>query len=265
MADPGCYTDLGFFPSLGDRKIFEEQGIPLFLGLRSFRSIEDFDLVLVSNSFGLELLNLVYGLQRSGVPLFASERGSSFPPLILGGSNAFAVQALFRELPDGLDCMADGVFFGEGEGEIAKIVSVLARRERPKAERLAEAAEKVPGLWVRGNPRKARKAVVEKPRAALLPLSYPLLNGEEASTARLQISYGCSSFCSFCFEGQDRKPYREVPGGELLEAARDIKRNTGASTLELYSFNFNTHTDVFELLTGLNRLFLPSEFHESAP
>ena len=260
LAVPDSFLDFGFFPSLGDRRLFEEGRVPLFLGLRSLRGIEDFDLVLVSNSFGLELLNLVCGFRKSGVPLFASERGEAFPPLILGGSNAFAVQALFRELPGGLDCMADGIFFGEGEGEAGKLVSILAKRGKSKAERLDEAAAAVPGLWVRTASRRARKAVLERPRAETLPLAYPLLNGEEASTARFQISYGCSSFCSFCFEGQDRKPYREVSGPELLEAARELKRNTGASTLELYSFNFNTHTDVFGLLSGLNRLFLQVNF-----
>jgi len=257
---PGCFADLGFFPSRSDRRILEENGVPLFLGLRSFRKIEDFDLVLVSNSFGLELLNLAYGLRKCGIPLFASERGETCPPVVLGGSNALAVQALFRKTPAGLDCMVDAVFFGEGEGKIPVLVSILGKRGRLKRERLAEASASVPGLWTFQGGRKARKAVLGSPRGSHLPLSYPILNGEEASTARLQISYGCSSFCSFCFEGQDRKPYREVPYEDLLLAALELKRNTGASTLELYSFNFNTHANVFQLLSELNRLFLQVNF-----
>jgi hypothetical protein len=86
-------------------------------------------------------------------------------------------------------------------------------------------------------------------------LSYPVLNGGEAGTARLQISAGCPGLCSFCFEGWDRKPYREVPLSELLEAARELRARSGADTLELYSFNFNTHEEVFSLLFELNRIF----------
>ena len=42
---------------------------------------------------------------------------------------------------------------------------------------------------------------------------------------------------------------------ELLEAARRLKRASGARTLELYAYNFNTHRDILALLFGLNRLF----------
>ena len=73
--------------------------------------------------------------------------------------------------------------------------------------------------------------------------------------SRLQIAYGCPAFCSFCFEGYERKPYRELTLSEILDAARRLKQTHGSEVLELYSFNFNTHTDIFTLLRELNHLF----------
>jgi hypothetical protein len=62
--------------------------------------------------------------------------------------------------------------------------------------------------------------------------------------------------CTFCFEGHDRKPFRELPVEDLLSAARELKRSTGAATLEVSSFNFNTHAGLPALLEGLHRLYL---------
>jgi hypothetical protein len=47
-----------------------------------------------------------------------------------------------------------------------------------------------------------------------------------------------------------------VPREAVLEAAQRIKAEQGAETLELYSFNFNTHSDILTLLLDLNRLFV---------
>jgi hypothetical protein len=86
-------------------------------------------------------------------------------------------------------------------------------------------------------------------------MDYPILNTPEAHTAHLQITHGCPAFCSFCFEGYDRKPYRELPLADVLDAARQIKQAQGVEEVSLYSFNFNTHGDILPLLLELNHLF----------
>jgi ferredoxin len=192
-------------------------------------------------------------LLNADVPLRASQRDETWPLFILGGSNAMATQAIITEEGDGL---VDALFFGEGEVHVQTLLRCLYTHARvPKAERLRLAAEQVGALWVAGEgPQIVKKAILSQPRAEHLLVDYPLLNGEEAGTAKLQITYGCPAFCAFCFEGYDRKPYREVPYDEVLEAARHLKAR-GVETLELYSFNFNTHTDIFALLLALNQRF----------
>jgi hypothetical protein len=113
---PGAYVDMAFFPPGGA----QDSRHPL-TGICSRRPARDFDLILVSNAYILELLNLPYLLLRSGIPLFAGERGEDDPVVLLGGSNAMAAQAVIRE--DG-DALADGIFFGEGEGRVGEIVRV---------------------------------------------------------------------------------------------------------------------------------------------
>ena len=251
---PHAFIDLAFFPSAVERDLFDRESIPYLIGVQSLRSVREFDLVLISNAYTLELVNLPYLLIRSGIPLFSSQRGPEWPLFILGGSNAMAAQAVIRE--DG-DSLVDGIFFGEGEGVVGGLVQRVVESASQligKKESLERAVEQVPGLWVAGSRRATIKAVCA-PDARFLPVKYPILNTPEAHTANLQINYGCPSFCSFCFEGYDRKPYRELALSDVLAAARQIKQGQGVEELNLYSFNFNTHQGILEMILELHRLF----------
>ncbi|MEJ5308720.1 MAG: radical SAM protein [Anaerolineae bacterium] len=256
---PDAYIDMAFFPPEHDRERFLAAGVPLLVGTQSWHSIEDFDVVLTSNAYTLELINLPYLLHNSGVPLLASERDETWPPLILGGSNALAAQAIVTETGD---CVADALFFGEGEREVEMLVRIIAAQTTlRKRERLGRAAASVTGLWVACSARcqlalqTVQKAVCADPRVDDLLTAYPLLDSPEAATAKLQVNYGCPAFCTFCFEGYERKPYRELTAEAILAAARQLKQRQGPDEVDLYSFNFNTHADILALLLALNRLF----------
>jgi len=260
-AMPYAYIDLAFFPTAAQRELFEQEDIPLLLGTQSLRSADEFDLVLISNAYTLELINLPYLLIRSGIPLLASQRGPEWPVILLGGSNALVTQAVIRE--DG-DSLVDGIFFGEGEGAVGNLTRFLEResaignqrlhRVSDKNASLRHASREIPGFWAAGSCRKTAKAICQ-PKARFLPMHYPILNTPEAHTANLQITYGCPAFCSFCFEGYDRKPYRELSLSDVLAAAYQIKQMQGIEEIGLYSFNFNTHSDILPMILELNRLF----------
>ena len=253
-AVPGAYVDMCFFPTQRDRPILQQAGVPFLTGNQSCRTLDEFDLVLISNSYTVELINLPYLLLHSGIPLWASERDRNWPPLVLGGSNAMASQAVIRQ--DG-DSMVDAIFFGEGEREVPTLVRAFRSGKAGKSRKLSAAAKAVAGLWLAGTrkPKAVVKAVLDDPDAADLPAAYPLLNSDEAGTMRLQIAYGCEAFCSFCFEGYDRKPYREIRIKDLLRAARQIKKSQGCDTVDLYGFNVAAHSDFPALLIQLSRLF----------
>jgi hypothetical protein len=254
---PAAYIDFGFFPDRRDRATLSARGLPLFYGLESGRGPIDFDLVLVSNSFALELVNLPYLYAGTGIPSRASARAAvrgDLPIVILGGSNAACAGALLfpgAEAEEAGDCLVDGIFFGEGELAIGELALALARPAKARAERLAGAP--IDGFWrALSGLRASRKSLLPYPPQLL---AYPVLNSYGASTAKLQISAGCPGFCSFCLEGWESRPYRELPAPEIVRAARELKAATGASCLEVYSYNFNTHAAVFDLIFELGRVF----------
>jgi hypothetical protein len=211
------------------------------------------DLVLVSNAFVLEAINLPWLLAEAGLAPWAGERPADFPAIVLGGSNALAAQCLVR--PDG-EAVPDAFFFGEGETALEVFLRAWAAAVGlPKRERLLAAAAVADGFWVSGAwpTTPVRQAVF---RGELpLPSFYPLLDTEAADSVRLQASYGCPAFCSFCFEGLERKPYRELPFDTLMARARRLKRLSGARAVELDAFNLNSHTDLAALVAALAHLY----------
>jgi radical SAM superfamily enzyme YgiQ (UPF0313 family) len=237
----------------------------------SGRPIEDFDLVMISNSFALEELNIITLFRRNGIPETALKRCDDvtrdWPFFILGGSNAGACQAIL-ERPGGEkgDALVEGIFIGEADNEITTLLKAFEEAYAKKENRMGEARASIMaalsaasgGFFSALMPRVATQARIYPENfeeASLLVADYPLLNTDEADTVRLTISRGCPSFCVFCMESWHRKPYREIPLGTLLESARRAKAATGASSIEICSFNFNAYSSLVPLVLELNKLF----------
>ena len=272
IACPDALIDFAFLPS---------KRSPAVIGVQTGLSWAEFDMILVSNSFVQETINLPWLLSVSGLSPWAHARPESFPPIVLGGSNAFAAQSLVcsdgRAVPDVL-------FFGEAEEVLPLFVKRFGEECSPihhssevtgKRSRLLMAAEGLDGFWVTGElpAQPVQQAVV---RSAQLQPSLPeprpvrhslseggilnpapsfLLDVETAGTVRLTVSRGCPAFCSFCFEGYERKPYREIAAEEALHRARFLKREYGARTVELDAFNLNMYSDFVPLVKACAKLF----------
>ena len=256
-----AYVDLLFYPT-------DRSSSPALGSLHGGRPPRHFDLLLLSNSYLLELMNVPALLRDSGIPSEAHERGDADPVVILGGANALAAHALVEpsvrppgQAPDAWASAVDAFYFGEGEGQVCRIVETWERhRGEERRGALLALAGAVEALWVppiAGEPAAAdvRKAVLGSVGPEDIPSDYPVLDGAQAATARLQITYGCPAQCSFCFESHDRRPFREVPLDLLLQAARLVRQKTGAQRLELSSFNFTYHSAFPVLIRELSTLF----------
>ena len=249
--------DFVFLPNAAER-----ERLSTLRGLRTGLEASKFDLILVSNSYAVELVNLPSMLRYAHIPYRHSQRvpDASAPLIVMGGSNAMASQGVLYSADD---AFVDALYFGEGEGNTTRLVSALLKTPRNQWRQVLSSLEgEIDGLMVVGNSHTSvRKAILPDTSHDWLSTARQyLFDSPEATTARLQISYGCPYFCTFCFEGWERKPYREVPYEELERAARQLKRATGSDTLEITSFNFNTHHDVVRLMGGLTFFYKTMEF-----
>ncbi len=263
---PGALGDFAFLPAAWERRRLEEGRIPWMAGLQTGRPAAEFDALCVSCSVVQELPNLPLMLLRAGIPPRASSRragpsssGAPWPPVLLGGSSAALAHGLF--FPDG-DSFADGLYFGEIEPHAQDFFRTLLETRgagadavaRELARRIPAFRAAVPGVLL---PLDGQGFVPGTARS-LVPWEQPasvVFDAPSADTVKLEISRGCPAFCSFCHEAWERRPYRELPADAVLEAARRLARETGASTVEVSAFNFNTHQEIGRLLDGLHRIF----------
>jgi len=257
---PGAFIDFAFLPLAPDRKELSEQGRPWFYGRASGRAPSEFNLILISCAFTLELVNVPWLAAQSGIPFSRAERRKrpGTPLLILGGSSAVTSGALLCTEGDRIvDSLVDGIFFGEGEGSISELVQIAAEGAARSASQRAildAIAARVAGFWPCETDRFAQRSLAAKrPSLLLSPLA---LNGEHADHTKLAITAGCVGHCAFCLEGWDRRPFREQALADIESSARALKKSTGATDIELFSYNFNMHHSVESIIPALGRSFM---------
>ena len=280
-AIPSAYIDFCFFPTSRERAWNESAPTGAMAGLASSRPAREFDIMLISNSYTLELVNLMPWLMASDIPPSRLARedaiekgGRRYPLIVLGGSNSMASASMYDETSG--DSCVDAVFFGEAEGVLGRLAVRLAEAARStgqgRRDSLGTIADEITGFWPTGSfgPVMQAKSHLDTgfcPDTNALPLAgsndwtaSPLLAGEEAGTVRLEITRGCPSFCTFCFEGWERKPFREHPLESILAEARRLKLGSGASSVELASYNFNAHSRIVDVIKELHKIFLSVTF-----
>jgi len=251
---PLAYIDYSFFPEPKNINLFMDNKIPFFLGIQSLYSILDFDLVLISNSFTLELFNLPYLFFNTTVSPLKSHRLTLRPIVIMGGSNALMAQCAIS--PSG-DSFVDAMFFGEGEDAVGKITTIVnENKEKPKTEVLELLEKEVTGLFdIRlPIPQDISVATPKMPQASYILTDHPILNTDVESTIKLQITQGCPCFCTFCFEGHTRKPFREYEPADILDKALVAKIKHAPTEFDFLSFNFNLHTGISKIIADLNEI-----------
>lgn len=257
-------VDLAFMPGRQDRRVLAGAGLPPFVGCRSFLPPGAFDLIMVSCSYVPELANLSFLLESAGLPLRALDRaGDDWPLVLLGGAAALMSQAALG--------LVDALYTAEFElvsRDLARVLQAPASSPMPEpgpqraAVRQAwrEGLRQQPGMAWLDSAGIIRGSGVARPEAvpgAFAPggPGLPVLNNPHAGTVRLLISLGCPFRCSFCFEGAVRKPYGELDLSSLAGGAARLRRQTGAHSVDLLSFNFNTHRSIMPLMAELLAIY----------
>jgi len=287
----GVFTDFAFLPPPKDLKIMIDAKIPLWVGTTTKEPPCAFDVIGISNSFVLEMLNLPKLLLFSGIPLYKSERidQNTIPLIVLGGANAAVTQTLHGTVNEqggknhyGL---VDAVFIGEGEYAVKQFLEIVKQGKAlgwTKARILKECHGKVDGFYEPDKYEHRYKTIVQNNLSAqelseIAPkapyVSCPVKSAivydldqtrtlesgpiwydpEDLGSGSIQISNGCPCFCSFCAESWERKPYRERSLAKLSESMKKAKALQGLDTINLMSFNFNTHTELYPMILSFYR------------
>ncbi len=274
---PGCYADLAFLPPERDEKLLRNARVALLTGTSSKLPAQAFDIVAISNSVLQELLNLPALLHYSGLPLSRAARDKAGSPLILlGGSNSSVHSILHGPVDnDGDSGLVDGIVMGDGETVLAQLLELVRdNRDLSRAEMIALLRARISSFYDPGSfaqtfaadgslsgiaANEGVKMPVPGGKHACRPDSETFSGGpmlyEGAGSSHVIVSAGCPSFCSFCKESWEQKPYRENTSETVIAAARSLKAKMGLREISLMTFNANTCSDIFLLVERLSGMF----------
>jgi hypothetical protein len=262
-------------------------------------ALPQFDVIAVSNSFQLELINLFHLISMAKAPFKLKDRlnDETAPLIIAGGVNTPSIACMCGSIDyetgpfdDGSSSLIDLVFMGEAECNLIKFIQTLLDNSRWKTSKpavIGRAAAEIDGLYYppgfihefeTSDPAAGRYlknitaaalpgADLKPARAAYIQnldeahIFNGVIYGDSLNTATVpvEISRGCASMCSFCKEGYTQKPYREKSAAKIIEDCRRLQLNTGVSRFNLYSYNFNDHSCVHDIVEGLAANSLEAE------
>ena len=178
----------------------------------------DFDIIAFSISFEPDYLNAVIALKYFNIPLDRTERDSSYPMIVAGGS------AIFINPEPLANCM-DVMFIGEGEGMANYFFDTLYKFE--DKNKFLEKAASLPGIYVPEfydsqidsgfqvgvstsidiPSRVTRHWVAEEESLC----THSVVHGENSTfkdMALMEVTRGCIWACRFCTAGFIYRPPR---------------------------------------------------------
>jgi radical SAM family uncharacterized protein len=263
---PHWFADRAFSPWIDMEGVMRREGLPLY-GLESKHSIQEFDLFGISLPYEQLYTNALNMLDLAGMPLRSVDRDERYPIVLAGGHACYN--------PEPMSAFIDVFAIGEGEEIIVDVCETLERMRGASRIEQLKALARIEGIYVprfydvsyhddgtvasiQPNTPDA-PPVVRKRLVPILPKPFTRFLVPHVDTvhnrAPIEIMRGCTRGCRFCHAGMVTRPVRERSVEEVVEAAKEIVRNTGFEELGLLSLSSSDYTPVKELVQTLSKVF----------
>lgn len=274
------FIDYCYFPVAEDINTLAKHRIPYAFGNVSHRTINEYDLVFVSQAILLEFMNLFPMLKKSGVPAYHRERlqTNHYPLIMMGG-----ICVSDHDCLGGNGGVPDLVYIGFAEGGITSIIDDLKeikgkgydlRHSTIKRKIIKKLVTKYDNLYFPDGydviyDKKDLHVINEiRPKYPWVPdfvkphHEYDLdqfpgfenkimcPDASNAFSSDVLLSHGCAGAfpCTFCAEGSLGGGWRERSLGKMRSALDETIANCAAGRATFYSYNSNYSQNFTQLV-----------------
>ena len=269
-ARDGMVAERGFLPAPDMCDALRKEGLPLF-SIESCAPLGAFDVIGITLPHELAATNVLEALDLAGLPLHAVDRAEDDPFVVAGGPcalnpepyapffDAINIGEGEESLPEGLEVIRVQRARGASRREIWRALGALDGWYVPSLYRWREADEaQEAGSWIEpleeGVPTFIEKQVFRgfADSPAWEPCIVPFT---EAVHDRLNVEIlrGCARGCRFCQAGMMYRPVRERTADNIVDSVLEGLAETGYDEVSLTSLSSTDHSQIFEILTRLNR------------
>lgn len=241
----------------------------------NIRSIEnkmlpgDFDILGFSMHFENDFRNILWMLDKAGIPLSSNERLASsikekeHYPLIIGGGPV----ATSNPLP--LSQFFDLFFIGDAEPNLDPFFNLFKSYQSNEMsyQDFLEKAKSIKGIFIPSIKNKVSRVTLKELDDSPIPvfqLRTHLVNGDSifGNNSFIEVNRGCPFQCKFCISSFHNSPFRNRSYGSITQAIGQWENNSNVKTISLIGSCVSAHPKFYEICehvinTG-KRLTLPS-------
>ena len=222
--------------------------LPL-LSLESHTPIKNFDCLGFSLQHELLYSNVLNILHLSGIPIHREDRSQTDPLVIAGGLCALN--------PAPLSPFFDCLFIGEAEPVMPNFIELLKEKHNLSRIELLQEISKLPGIYVPGISRSAKKVLYSTLLDADFPSQWivPFIEITQDALV-IEIARGCTRGCRFCVPGIVSRPYRERDIKSIMELITNGVRKTGYNNISLLSLSASDHSQFVDIVKRVRKMNL---------